>query len=1194
MFAGILAFEWRYHTRQLTFVIIGLVFAGLAGFFVATGYGPPNVHVNSPYVIAQSMGLLSLFSVFFLTIFCATAALRDRESGMAEIIFSTPVGKWRYLTGRFVGAMLAATTVMAIAALVLMFAALLLHVEPERMGPIQPLAYVWALLVLVLPNLLLVGAILFSIAVLSRSTLATYIGALGIYAAYLVTALLVDSPLMAGAAPATPEGLARAAIFDPFGLSAFFEQTRYWTAMERNTRFVALAGNLLLNRLLWTAVALAICTATYVRFEFRVSASKPRAKRNASPLLADLPSSVYAPVVVSSQPRTAFRTSLFARLRLELRHLLGAWTFRIFMLLWVFVAGMQGQAEMGGGEYGTHVLPTTGLLLGAAQLPLLLLGTLGIIYYAADIAWRERIVKIDPLVDATPVANAALYLAKATAVCAIPAVMAFIALAMGLLLQAANPRVGLDPALAIGLLWYSAAPLVVFAIGALAIQVLAPNRWVGLVGGLMLGVISRQGESLGLEYPMLRFAAPATASFSDMDRFGPMAASFAAYLGYWVAAAAIIAALSWGMWQRGADTKLNTRIRAVSRTFSGTRRRSAIAASFMFVAFATALFWQTSVAHAWESRDAKAAWRADYERAYRSYAVRPQPSVIGIATNVDLFPDERRARITGRLLIENRAADEISTILVNVPSDADGTTVTMDSALVRRSARFGAYEFELARPLRPGQRAEIRYSMEFNRGGIRGSGFSYDIAANGTVLTSSEAVPGVGYRAGYELRDPATRRRYGLTAAATEPALLPSDSVSGVSKVRPNVAWLTLDATISTSSDQTAITSGQLVRAWTEKGRRFSHYVTQAPVTPVFVIVSGRYAMRHERLGGVNVSVWYHPAHGANVDTILHAARTSLALFGSRYGPYQYPQLHIIEVPSWSNFGALALPGIILLTEDRGFRSDPQAGDVDLVTRRIAHEVSHQWWPHRMDPADVDGGLLLVETLAKNAEQLVIADMHGQSALSEMLAFDEDRYFAGRTAERDTEPPLVRVRDQEYLYYGKGAVVMNGLRELLGAAAVDSSIVQLLTEQSGPTGSATSMDLMRALLAHTSASQSPIVREWLTGRMVYDLRVDTATVSSGANGSFHVNITIAAVKGDAAADVEVPVDGERIDLVLVDEAMPLKHTYATTIELVGGRAATAVDLPFRPTHALVDPMIRRLDRQRSNNSKSIVQVGTAQ
>jgi hypothetical protein len=39
-----------------------------------------------------------------------------------------------------------------------------------------------------------------------------------------------------------------------------------------------------------------------------------------------------------------------------------------------------------------------------------------------------------------------------------------------------------------------------------------------------------------------------------------------------------------------------------------------------------------------------------------------------------------------------------------------------------------------------------------------------------------------------------------------------------------------VDAIIGTAADQTAITPGVLRRSWTENGRRYFHYVTEAPI----------------------------------------------------------------------------------------------------------------------------------------------------------------------------------------------------------------------------------------------------------------------------------------------------------------------------------------------------------------------------
>jgi aminopeptidase N len=167
---------------------------------------------------------------------------------------------------------------------------------------------------------------------------------------------------------------------------------------------------------------------------------------------------------------------------------------------------------------------------------------------------------------------------------------------------------------------------------------------------------------------------------------------------------------------------------------------------------------------------------------------------------------------------------------------------------------------------------------------------------------------------------------------------------------------------------------------------------------------------------------------------MLTAATTTLDVLGARYGRYPHSALRIAEVPVGWGFGAFALPGMILFTEDRGFLSDPRADDVDLVTRRVAHEVAHQWWGHTLDAVDVPGASLLVETLAKHSEQLVVSALHGERSLAAILAFDEDRYFAGRAQEPDSEPVLLETSGEAYLYYGKGAIVMNGLRDLLGTA----------------------------------------------------------------------------------------------------------------------------------------------------------------
>src|ERR1044072_3332362 len=197
MLREVIRFEWRYHTRQIAFAVGLLFFLGMGFILPVLGYGPGGTHLNSPFVVMQSVGLLSLLTIFLLSVFCANAVARDAEHGMKEIVYATSVGKLRYLTARFVGALAAALTVFSCTIVGLSLAPMLGQVDAAKLGEPYPLAYLWALLVLALPNMLFAGAVVFAVAVLSRSVLASYVGSVFLYMLYMVIAMMIDSPLMA-------------------------------------------------------------------------------------------------------------------------------------------------------------------------------------------------------------------------------------------------------------------------------------------------------------------------------------------------------------------------------------------------------------------------------------------------------------------------------------------------------------------------------------------------------------------------------------------------------------------------------------------------------------------------------------------------------------------------------------------------------------------------------------------------------------------------------------------------------------------------------------------------------------------------------------------------------------------------------------------------------------------------------------
>ncbi len=1179
MLTGIIGFEWRYATRQAVFAAAAAAFLLMGFALVATGYGPDEVNVNSPYVVMQATGLLSLPAIFLLTIFCTGAVQRDTEHRMAEIVYGTSVGKARYLLGRFGGALLVCATVFSAAVLGMLLAPMLVVVEPERLGRVDAGAYLWALLVMGLPNLVFAGTVVFAVAALTRSTLASYVGGVFVYALYFLCAVLVDSPLLAGAAPASSEAMARAALVDPFGLSAFAEQTRYWTPAARDTRWLALEGRFLANRLLWLAVSAATLAGVHRFFALRVATGARRARAAADAEETSASAPVYRPVAVGG--KGAQWRALVSATRVQAGYVLRSRPFLALMALWGVVAWANLSAS-DAAEYGSRLYPTTGILLGIARAPLAELATIVLVYFGAELAWRERSAHFSEILDASPTASRVFYLSRLAALALVVAVMTAATSAVAVAFQLARGYAHPEPGLHLAFFASAALPLVLFAVAALLAQTLSPNRYVGMVAALLLALVAQRGDALGLEHHLARYAAGPRAPHSDMAPGGQVEASLRAFLLYWTALAALLALATGAAWRRGTASSLRARLAGIPRRLGGRGRGAAAGCLLLFLGAGGWIFYGTNVLNRYETEAQGVAWRAGYERAYRRFAAMPQPSVAAVRAEVELFPGERRFRVAGTYRLENRTGRPVDTVWVAVRRDLDGVELALEGAdRFASDRRHGMHGFRMRRPLAPGARVDLSYRVSAAQRGVRTSGFDLSVVENGSFLTHGRAFPSLGYRRSYELSDPAERRRHGLppreeAAAAGEDA---GDRAA-------------IETTVSTSADQVAVGPGELLGSWTRGGRRYFRYATAGPVSRQFAFVSARYAVRRVVHRGVSVEVYFHPGHPRNVDRVLRAATVSLDVFGRAFGPYPHRHLRVVEVPPYWGFGAFAMPGVTYFPEDRGFLTDARDSTrLDLVTRRVAHEVGHQWWPHQVNPGDGPGATMIVESLAKYAEQRVLRELRGEGQVTRLLELDLERYRLGRAQEREAEPPLDRATDQPWLYYGKGAVVMAGLRDLLGEAALDRALGRFVREHAHPRPAPTPRDLVAALRAEAPPERRALVDQWVSEVVTYDLAVESAAARPLPDGRWRVAARIRAGKTArrGGADVPLPMDEEIDVAVLAGAEGPPLH--AGKHRLRGGTSEVVLVVDRRPARVAVDPFVRRVEAERADNARAVERTG---
>ncbi len=388
----LLRFELRYQASQRVFPLALATFFAFGFLLAGTNFGPPNISLLAPWLVAEALGILALLAVFPAAIFTGQALLRDEEHGMADLIFATPLSRLRYLGSRYAGAFGATFAVYCCAPLGYLAGAFLIPHPPEKLGHFAPSGFLFGLLLIGLPAIAFATALLFALAAATRSSLATAAGSLLLYFLYFGASAVTGSPLLAAARAGDGSLLALAAWLDPFGLSSFFSHTLIWTAAEKNT-LLPYGGVLLANRLGTLALAFLLLFLTWRTFRVESRLRRSEARRAVVPPKA-------AP---AGRPLFSPDRPWASKAWLELRHLAAGWPLWVAFALWLGLAATEIWGNLFEGEYGSAVLPATGAVLGRVDEPFLLFGLVLVVYFGTELVWLESTAKIEPVFDATPV-----------------------------------------------------------------------------------------------------------------------------------------------------------------------------------------------------------------------------------------------------------------------------------------------------------------------------------------------------------------------------------------------------------------------------------------------------------------------------------------------------------------------------------------------------------------------------------------------------------------------------------------------------------------------------------------------------------------------------------------------------------------------------------------------------------------------
>ncbi len=106
MWYSIFKFELQYRIKRpdtYVFFIFLFLFSIVGVDFIFQGTTLGGVQLNSPLVIAKTMGAITGIFMILASMIMGVSVLRDFEYQMESLVFVNPIKKRDYLLGRFLG-----------------------------------------------------------------------------------------------------------------------------------------------------------------------------------------------------------------------------------------------------------------------------------------------------------------------------------------------------------------------------------------------------------------------------------------------------------------------------------------------------------------------------------------------------------------------------------------------------------------------------------------------------------------------------------------------------------------------------------------------------------------------------------------------------------------------------------------------------------------------------------------------------------------------------------------------------------------------------------------------------------------------------------------------------------------------------------------------------------------------------------
>lgn len=233
------------------------------------------------------------------------------------------------------------------------------------------------------------------------------------------------------------------------------------------------------------------------------------------------------------------------------------------------------------------------------------------------------------------------------------------------------------------------------------------------------------------------------------------------------------------------------------------------------------------------------------------------------------------------------------------------------------------------------------------------------------------------------------------------------------------------DYIVAATGELQSITLGSGIRTW--------HYST-GPVRDFTWCASPQFQTASIMTSTVNVTSYYVTEHEAGGQRVLQVAEQCLDIFGSLFGAYAWPSLHIVETDFWA--GGMEYPQLVMI--GTGLYDSPDG--ISYLAVVTAHEIGHEWIPFTLG-TDSYTEPWIDEGFASFTEYAWVEYVYGSTARADYRQSDLDRYweFVEAVQDESINQSMAYWQTTDWYAYGriayaKAALVYDMLRHQLGNA----------------------------------------------------------------------------------------------------------------------------------------------------------------